>query len=330
MKQNKIISGLDVVKFIMAIMIVDSHVKGYLITPPYLQDYLIHPVEGMAVPTFFVISSFLFFRKARYAEKQWNLVCHYVKRLALLYLFWCLVWSPIIYIQKDYFHPISATVPLLLVRDFFLGSMFDASWFLGALLVGVPIVWGLSRLFRKDVLVMLIPLLASLYLQYVKLLPEQWRIFYDWYDSFELPQLSFLNGMIWIAVGYVLSGHRVLERVNKVRNAWAWLALVVCFVWKSYFPIVPILPGLLAVVALFVSAYTWQLPEQPQLYRRFRTYSILFYVIHDCFKKILKQLFGCENGPVLFVVTIAFCFLASEVIMRMKEVKGFGWLRYAY
>lgn len=34
MKQNKIISGLDVVKFIMAIMIVDSHVKGYLITPP--------------------------------------------------------------------------------------------------------------------------------------------------------------------------------------------------------------------------------------------------------------------------------------------------------
>lgn len=158
----------------------------------------------MAVPTFFVISSFLFFRKARYAEKQWNLVCHYVKRLALLYLFWCLVWSPIIYIQKDYFHPISATVPLLLVRDFFLGSMFDASWFLGALLVGVPIVWGLSRLFRKDVLVMLIPLLASLYLQYVKLLPEQWRIFYDWYDSFELPQLSFLNGMLWIAVGYVV------------------------------------------------------------------------------------------------------------------------------
>ena len=59
-------------------------------------------------------------------------------------------------------------------------------------------------------------------------------------------------------------------------------------------------------------------------------YSILFYVIHDCFKKIPKQLFGWENGPLLFVVTIVFCFLASEVIMRMKNVKGFGWLRYAY
>lgn len=40
MKQNKIISGLDVVKFIMAIMIVDSHVKGYLITPPLFAGLL--------------------------------------------------------------------------------------------------------------------------------------------------------------------------------------------------------------------------------------------------------------------------------------------------
>lgn len=32
MQQKKIISGLDVVKFIMAFLIVDSHVKGYLIT----------------------------------------------------------------------------------------------------------------------------------------------------------------------------------------------------------------------------------------------------------------------------------------------------------
>ncbi|WP_293526248.1 hypothetical protein [Prevotella sp.] len=83
-------------------------------------------------------------------------------------------------------------------------------------------------------------------------------------------------------------------------------------------------------MALFVAAYTWQLPEHPQLYRKFRTYSIHFYVIHDCFKKIPKQLFGWENGPMLFVVTIIFCFLASEVIIRMKEMKGFGWLRFSY
>lgn len=31
---KKLIPGLDVMKFIMAFLIVDIHVKGYLITPP--------------------------------------------------------------------------------------------------------------------------------------------------------------------------------------------------------------------------------------------------------------------------------------------------------
>jgi hypothetical protein len=34
MKSKKIIAGLDVLKFIMALLIVDIHVKGSLILPP--------------------------------------------------------------------------------------------------------------------------------------------------------------------------------------------------------------------------------------------------------------------------------------------------------
>lgn len=34
MQSKKLIPGLDVMKFIMAFLIVDIHVKGYLITPP--------------------------------------------------------------------------------------------------------------------------------------------------------------------------------------------------------------------------------------------------------------------------------------------------------
>lgn len=327
MQQKKIISGLDVMKFIMAFLIVDIHVQGYLITPPILQNYVIRPIEGLAVPTFFVISSFLFFQKTRYAENQLGLVVHFMKRLCVLYLFWCVVWSPIIYIQKDYFHPMTAWVPVYIVRDFFFGNMFDASWFLGALLVGVPMVWELSRAFRKDVLVMIIPLLVYLYLQFVNQLPEAWGEPYRSYESFKDPHLAFPGGLLWIAIGYVLANKVVIAWMGKIKNSVAWMAVLLFYILTFF---VPIIPRILCVVSLFVAAYTWQLPEHPQLYRRFRTYSILFYVIHDCFKKIPKQLFGWENGLVLFVVTIAFCFFASEVIMRMKEVKGFRWMRYAY
>lgn len=327
MQPKKIISGLDVMKFLMAFLIVDIHVHGSAITPHFLQEYVIHPIESLAVPTFFVISSFLFFRKARYTEGPLGLVLHFMKRLCILYLFWCVVWSPIIYIQKEYFHPMTAFVPLYVVRDFFFGNMFDASWFLGALLVGVPMVWGLSRVLKIDVLVLIIPLLICLYLQYVTDLPSEWRMPYEWYNSFKDPHLAFPGGLLWIAIGYVIANKKVVVWMGKIRNVWAWIATLLFLVMTFFIPIVP---KILCVVALFVAAYTWQLPEHLQLYRRFRTYSILFYVIHDCFKKIPKQLFGWENGPLLFVVTIAFCFLASEFIMRMKDMKGFGWLRYAY
>lgn len=327
MQQKKIISGLDVMKFIMAFLIVDIHVQGYLITPPILQNYVIKPIEGFAVPTFFVISAFLFFRKARYAENQFRLVVHFLKRLCILYLFWCIVWSPIIYIQKDYFHPTTAWIPVYIMRDFFFGNMFDASWFLGALLVGVPMVWGLSRVFKKDVLVMAIPVLVYLYLQFVNDLPEAWAEPYRLYESFKDPHLAFPGGLLWIAIGYVMANKSMMVWMDNFKNSMAWIATLVFFVLTFF---VPIIPWILCVTSIFVAAYTWQLPEHPLLYRRFRTYSILFYVIHDCFKKIPKQLFGWENGPVLFVVTLAFCFLVSEVILRMKEVKRFGWLRYAY
>lgn len=327
MQPKKIISGLDVVKFFMAFLIVDIHVQGYLITPPIFQNYVIHPIESLAVPTFFVISSFLFFRKARYAEYQMKLVLHFMKRLCILYLFWCVIWSPIIYLQKEYFHPFTLWIPLYIIRDFFFGNMFDASWFLGALLVGVPLVWGLSRLFRNDIVVLFLPLIVYLYLDYIKDLPSAWAVPYNWYNEFKSPSLSFPGGLLWIALGYVLANKSVVTWMEEVRNGVAWVA-VLLFLILSFF--IPVVPKILCVVALFVAAYTWQLPEHPQLYRRFRTYSILFYVIHDCFKKIPKQLFGWENGPLLFVVTLAFCFLASELIMRMKDVKGFGWLRYAY
>lgn len=42
------------------------------------------------------------------------------------------------------------------------------------------------------------------------------------------------------------------------------------------------------------------------------------------FQEDSEVVFGWENSPLLFVVTLAFCFLASEFVMRMKIVKGFG------
>lgn len=331
MQSKKIISGLDVMKFIMALFIVNIHLKPTMYAPEVVQ-HVVGTLSGLAVPLFFVISSFLLFRKVNIGggtQSEWQTIVKFSKRLLLLYGFWCIAWSPIVYLQKDYLHDFTPLSILLLVRDFFFGSIFDASWFLGALLVGVPLVCLLVKALGKR-LFWIVPFMVYLYIIYADDLPVEYQVLNHWYTENVCEDgmwLSFPSGLIWISIGYLLSTNKAVETFSKWNNRLVWLASLASI--GLIFCKVPLV-NILAVILLFISAYTWHLPEHPALYRRLRTYSILFYVIHDCFKKIPKQLFGMENGPVLFVITIAFCFFASEFIIRMKEVKGFGWLRYAY
>mgnify|MGYP003230670508 FL=1 len=255
MKSKKIISGLDVLKFFMAFLIVDIHVHGSILCPPILLTNVVYPIESLAVPTFFVISSFLFFRKARYEEKQHGLVLHFLKRLCILYLFWCAIWSPIIYIQKDYFHPMSVWIPLYIVRDFLFGSMFDASWFLGALLVGVPLVTLLMKS-ANEWLGMIVCFTVYLFVTSNHIFPEQWMVINEWYKQNVCHGgmwLSFPSGLLWIAIGYLMANKDVITSMEKIRNYWAWTAALLCFI-LSFF--VPVVPKILCVVALFVAAYT--------------------------------------------------------------------------
>lgn len=326
MQRKKIIPGLDVVKFIMAILIVDIHVKGTLNLPSSILNNIIFPIEEMAVPLFFIISAFLFFRKLRTVDDKNKTFLHFEKRICTLYFFWIIIWSPIILIQKSYHHyPILKAIELFF-KDFFFGYVFDASWFLGALIIGIPIIFILSKILKKEILILILPLIIYLYITYQQFLPENWKLIYNWYNDFKNPNLSFPGGLLWISIGYLMSNESLIKWIKNLNNKMTWSISLILFVLSIFIPFM----NILCITSIFISSYTLELPEKPQLYKRLRIYSILFYVIHDCFKKIPKQLFGLENGPILFLITIIFCFLASEIIIRMSSLKGFKWLKYAY
>ena len=327
---KKIISGLDVLKFIMAIFIVNIHLKPFIYAPEWMRN-MVSIVSALAVPIFFTISSFLFFKKIPNERFEFGKqVFHFCKRLAILYVFWCIVWSPIVYLQKDYLHDFNAFTVLLLIKDFFFASIFDASWFLGALLVGVPLVYVLTRLLKTR-LFWIIPLGIYAFITLSEYYPDIWRSVNGWYINYvcgDGMNLSFPFGLVWISLGYILSRKQIINVFSQWDSTHLWLlSLIFIFTLNIY---IPVFGAIITVALIFVAAYNWHLPEHPDFYKRLRTYSILFYVIHDCFKKIPKQLFGMQNGPVLFIITIAFCFLASELIIRLKNLKWFGWLKYAY
>lgn len=247
-------------------------------------------------------------------------------------MFWCVVWFPIVYIQKEYFHPFSPFAPLLLIRDFLFGSIFDASWFLGALLIGVPVVYVLVRV-MKTAFFWIIPLGLYIFICFGEYYPLTWKLVNGWYKLYICEGgmwLSFPAGLIWISLGYILSRDKVVNVFSRWRSSYLWLLTVLSVIFLEIGISLPVVSNIITVTLLFIASYIVRLPQCPNLYMRLRTYSILFYVIHDCFKKIPKQLCGMENGPTLFFITIMFCFLVSEIIIRLRHVKGFGWLKYAY
>lgn len=139
-------NSLDLGKFIAALFVVAIHAHPF---SGLVETIMIYGFARLAVPFFFIVSSFLFFRRNPVGKD----LLHFLKRLLLLYFLWAIFAIPLFYIYHTppYGSPISIGQ---LVYGFFSGSTYPGSWFLMALMQCVLIIWLLSL--RLDDVVLLI------------------------------------------------------------------------------------------------------------------------------------------------------------------------------
>ena len=77
------INGFDVLKFVMALMIVAIHTKVY---NDQVFRVFFWPAVRCAVPVFFILSSFFYFKKQRANNFDYRKMLHFVKRICILYI----------------------------------------------------------------------------------------------------------------------------------------------------------------------------------------------------------------------------------------------------
>lgn len=134
-------NGIDLMKFLMAIVIVSIHVQLHTVLGQWYLRFQDH-----AVPLFFVFSSYFFFKKMRErvlnVKDMWKGLLDFEKHCNLLYIFWIVALSPVVlyWWHSEYLHLQPVELVLQFVKEYMLGSQFGASWFLGALIVATPIV----------------------------------------------------------------------------------------------------------------------------------------------------------------------------------------------
>lgn len=138
--ERRYYNSLDLLKLLMALMVVVIHRPLFGGEHISLKYYSKITVAGLAVPFFFACAGFLFYAKWR-QDKRYT--PHYIKRIFILYALWSAIYLPCSFVKAFSGHYNEITPRLLAgqaltyCRDFFLSTSFVHFWYLTATILGV-------------------------------------------------------------------------------------------------------------------------------------------------------------------------------------------------
>ena len=324
--------SFDLFKFIVSFVVLISHTKPF----GNSRFHVIHPWCRIAIPVFFMISSFLFFSKYdRLPDGEKNVyLWKSVKRSLTLYLFWFIVFLPFTIIYRDYLHKGIA----FFFGTILLGSSFPASWYLMALAIGIIFVAKLDRGIGRYI----VPVIALLF-YFLCLGQNTWRILADKtvflpkiYNATEISYaVTFFVSIIWIWIGRLFVRYEECMHMVDIRNI---AAAFVCSLVLLFFE-----DKWLCDRGLFTmnnDVYFFCLFAGPLLFwiilkmdihvahaKTMRIMSTLIYCIHATIAELLRVYvvmpkFGQYEIPwsaLCFAVTAAVTLLLGWLIMKFSD-----------
>ena len=215
----------DITKFIMALMVVAVHVN------PLGQntDYIRYPFLVIAVPIFFLISSYLLFKKIDLTNDT-TYLNKYIKRNIKLYFGWFIVLLPFV-IKNHVGNTLGITLKNIIV-DFILGSTFPASWYIMATVIGTYLIYLSSKKFGNIVTMILstgIYIVCIFTSSYHNVLPHNtiFDLMINYYPSYSICN-SFFVSLLWIFIGKSIAENE--SRFNKIDSKRLVLGIIFSFI----------------------------------------------------------------------------------------------------
>ena len=337
-------SEIDLLKFVLAIFVVGIHTSAV--------NFIGRPVFRVGVPIFIIISSYLFFVKqktcATAPERKQGLV-RYVKRIMKLYLFWFVFLLPVTVHKKWCVNPGFDTL-VDVVRKFFFDSTFSGSWFLMALVLGLPVVWFLNEkkihdfwILALGIMLYLLCCMTSVYRPLVANVPWLAQLLDSCETVIVCPHNSFVVGILFLAMGKMLA-----QRSFYVPNAVLIVMTVVSLVllYGEYFFIKSMYKVTNDDCFLMLSPLSvclFMLVGQNARFRLnfdtkpLRTYSTIIYCSHIsvayCLYQVLINFVKYKSAIYylsLFSATLLLVLLLSYVLLRLEKRDSLHWLKYSH
>ena len=331
---------LDIVKFVMSILIVIIHTS-------FLHEKL-YPWLRVAVPLFFMISSYLFFSKLSGSitvQDERKTLMKFTKRNLQLYAFWFVVLFPLtLKIRGWYLGNIFVTF-FKIIRSFFLGSTFVASWFIMAMVIAIWLIYYLSKVINSKILLwatFFIYVFAScLYSSYVKVFPDNIIVstFYSACKYLHIePSLSFPVALFWVFCGKCFADGNI--RINMKYSIIILMvsSLFLYLEWDfikeitgshsndCYIFLAPMCIGLMSIIIQM------KFNKECNLII-LRKMSTIIYALHGSIVPVSSaalRYFNVYTYGLSLIFVLCICFACCFFIFKFERIKLFSFLKYAY
>lgn len=341
-KEQKLLysGGYDILKFMMACLIVAIHSQAFY--GPYSSIYL-KPITGVAVPVFFVLSSFFYFLRINDGRDIQSSLKRYLQRIGLLYLFWFIVNLPIIYHKKHYFVENGFPDVLRLIMDVIFRATFSGSWFFSASCLAIVLFSVFYRKMELRIIMLVFSVFLWFYINCIDLIPNQYHGIYDWWakNIRDEVRLTVLEALPWVGMGMILSSPQKMKIEISKMILSVLLVILLCFLVYTYSngcDFYYALSKFLLVIVIVLYAANLKI-KVSTLSKHYRKLSILFYMIH--FEMVIlvplgvRYLFHVDiyrevGGVIYYFIILLFTFVFSELYLYLSTKSTFYWLKYGY
>ena len=332
--------GYDFLKFVMACLIVAIHSQAFY---GHFSSIYLRPITGIAVPVFFILSSFFYFKRIHEGSDIYSSLKHYLQRIGTLYLFWLVVNLPVVYHQHHYFSENFLEDIARLVKDVLFRATFSGSWFFSASVLAICVFSFFYRIKVLQAVIFCLSVIVFLYINCIELVPNSYHGLYDWWvvNVRDEVRLTVLEALPWVGLGMVLSTKKIVNlKISKI----VLFVLLVIFLFfllythsNNYIFYYALSKFLLAIVLVLLASNLKI--ECNNTSKHCRKLSTLFYMIHFDMLLVVplsvRMLFHVDiyseiGGLFYYFIILLFTFLSSEIYLYLSNKRKFGWLKYGF
>ena len=333
--------SIDLLKFILSLLVVMLHQHPL----GDQNQYKLYPLVRIGVPIFFIISSWLFWKKIETASDPNDVLKGFVKRNIQLYVFWGIALLPITLYTRRYFQKGIVTGMLRFIKGLIFGSTFVTSWYIMALFIGMMTCYLLRNhnfvLGIIGILTYVFSCMTSNYLFILKEIPKLYNAVEK--SSIYFPN-SFVAGIVWIVIGKIIAENK-LETKSKI--SWLIISDIILYILLAiendylqranlftnsndvYFFLIPV------CTSIFLTFL--KLNVHIKCSRKLRAASTVMYCLHPSINpivfRLMKILFNV-NELVLpysllgYIVLVTICLMATALLYHYRN--RFAIFKYSF